>query len=581
MGKLFEYAKKQDTLHKAWRRIRSNGIRAKASETREAIEDFERTARRDIIRIQKRLKERSFEFEPQKGVLIAKKSGGKRGIVMASVHNRIVERALLDTLQEKSPFIRLVNDQVTSFGGVPHRSVPHALKFLHDAFEGGYSFYVRSDISGFFDHIPRGDVLTKISEDIKDQDFMELLNAATSVTLSNEQVLGEDRSVFPTTEEGVAQGSPLSPLFGNILLHEFDQRFNERNILCARFIDDFVILGKSEKHVHKAFQNASDHLRAIELGCHDPFANAVSAEKASYGTVQSGFVFLGYDCRPGLFQPSLKARQGIQETIDAHLAAGRRSIDRVRRENNSFSARQRYSQTLTLIDRVLKGWGESFAYGNSASTIDDLDVQIDQKLNVFRQWFARKLTAADWKTKRRMGGVCLLGDIQPKSFDEVPFMIANDQGMRVTARTLTISTDGALAPIGRQKKGDTGPGGWAFVVHGTEEAHAGSALQTTNNRMELQAIIEAMRYADPRKSLRIRTDSRYVEQTYNKEHPVRKNHDLWEEFQQIKGSRKLRIVYVKGHSGDPENERADKLASQQAQEARLEAERNLVPDPVP
>ena len=48
MGKLFELCRKQDTLHKAWRRIRANGARSKAEETRSAIEDFERTANRDI-----------------------------------------------------------------------------------------------------------------------------------------------------------------------------------------------------------------------------------------------------------------------------------------------------------------------------------------------------------------------------------------------------------------------------------------------------------------------------------------------------------------------------------------------------
>ena len=66
---------------------------------------------------------------------------------MASVHNRIVERALLDTLQQKVEVARQVGRQSTSFGGVPDRSVPHALKFLHDAFVGGHGFFVRSDIS--------------------------------------------------------------------------------------------------------------------------------------------------------------------------------------------------------------------------------------------------------------------------------------------------------------------------------------------------------------------------------------------------------------------------------------------------
>ena len=162
MGKLFEHCTTQDTLHKAWRRIRGNGARSKAEETRSAIEDFDHTANRNITRIQKRLRTDAFEFDPQKGVLKTKSSGGKRGIVMASVHNRIVERALLDTLQRKVEIARQAGRQPSSFGGVPERSVPHALKFLDEAFKSGHTHFVRSDISGFFDGIPRKAVLERI-----------------------------------------------------------------------------------------------------------------------------------------------------------------------------------------------------------------------------------------------------------------------------------------------------------------------------------------------------------------------------------------------------------------------------------
>ena len=251
MGRLFDQCTKQDALHKAWRRIRSNGLRSKADETRQAIEDFERTTNRNISRIQSRLRSGEFKFDPQKGVLKTKSSGGKRGIVMASVHNRVVERALLDVLQDKVEIARQAGKQPSSFGGVPHRSVPHALKFLYDAFETGHTYYIRSDISGFFDRITRKSVLGRIKQDTDDTRLLALLEEATTVTLGNGEVLGEDRRVFPTDEQGVAQGSPLSPLFGNILLQPFDERFNERGVLCARFIDDFVLLGTTQTKVDR------------------------------------------------------------------------------------------------------------------------------------------------------------------------------------------------------------------------------------------------------------------------------------------------------------------------------------------
>jgi hypothetical protein len=107
--------------------------------------------------------------------------------------------------------------------------------------------------------------------------------------------------VFPTDEEGVAQGSPLSPLFGNILLYDFDREFNGRGLICVRFIDDFILLGDSERSVIRGFDNAKSVLQGIGPTCHDPFFGKPNPEKSCHGKVDNGFVFLGYDIRPGLF----------------------------------------------------------------------------------------------------------------------------------------------------------------------------------------------------------------------------------------------------------------------------------------
>ncbi|MDQ0324606.1 ribonuclease HI/retron-type reverse transcriptase [Rhodopseudomonas julia] len=569
MGKIFDECKKRETLHRAWDRIRANGTRSKADETKRAIEDFARTAERDIQRIQNRLREDTFVFEPQKGVLKKKASGGKRGLVMASVQNRIVERALLDTLSKHSSVAQRANGQPTSFGGVPHRSVPHALQFLDRAFRDGHLFFVRSDISGFFDAVPRKVVIEKIGEDIDDQRFLKLLDQASTVTLGNEEALGDDRSVFPTDEEGVAQGSPLSPLFGNILLHEFDQRFNERGIVCARFIDDFVILGPTEAKVRKAFENAKADLAKLGLHCHDPFAQNADNRKTQRGRVGNGFNFLGYFCSPGLFQPSESARKGLLGTIDQHLTNGRKAIMKARRDENSWADMQRYAQTQTLIDRVLRGWGDAFAYSTLPTIMDRLDVEIDQRLDNFKSWFTRQMRDADRKAKRRMGGVGLLGDVERKTLDEVPFRLEHGTRFRTSKNTITISTDGALCSGARQSKRERRPGGWAFVVHGSNEERGGYDVATFNNRMELMAVIEALKHTPSGASVCIRTDSQYVCSICNEGGAIQKNSDLWRSYEAQASQRRVRIVWVKGHAGDEYNERADRLASKYAEDARL------------
>lgn len=485
---------------------------------------------------------------------------------MASVHNRVVERAWLDTLQSKCTFIKDVITLPTSVGGVPERSVPHGLKLIFEAFEAGYSHFVRSDISGFFDHIPRTEVIDRIASEIDDHRFIETLRNATTVVLANEKSLAEERTVFPTNSEGVAQGSPLSPLFGNILLYEFDRKFNEGDLICIRFIDDFLLLGKSQRQVEVAFDEAQAVLKELNLTCHDPFAKKSSSEKADAGEVKAGFVFLGYDIRPGLRQPSEKARQSIKDSIDNHLRYGRYAINDVLNAANSFESKQRYAQTLVVVDSVLRGWGEAFAFGNAPSTLEHLDEAIDKKIRNFRKWYAGKMEHADWKKRRRTGGVCLLSDITPKTFDSIPVKL--DKGARfvTSSRTVTISTDGSVITRGHRKSKDQGPGGWAFIVHGSDQEAFGSAPSATNNQMELRAVIEAIRNTPSDRSIRIRTDSQYVHDAIEKRSVIKRNQDMWREYEEVLDGRPIRIIWVKGHSGDEYNERADKLANKSARQ---------------
>ena len=136
---------------------------------------------------------------------------------------------------------------------------------------------------------------------------------------------------------------------------------------------------------------------------------------------------------------------------------------------------------------------------------------------------------------------------------------------------IKIYTDGAC-------KGNPGIGGWgALLVHNEQSIEIfDGELETTNNRMELMAVIEALNHASSMNDdVQIYTDSSYVQKgiqewihnwkmngwrSSNKK-PV-KNQDLWQELDTLNSSLNVEWFWVKGHAGHPGNERADFLANE-------------------
>ena len=132
-----------------------------------------------------------------------------------------------------------------------------------------------------------------------------------------------------------------------------------------------------------------------------------------------------------------------------------------------------------------------------------------------------------------------------------------------------IFTDGACS-------GNPGIGGWGALLRykDIEKELSGAELQTTNNRMELTAVIEALKALKTECNITLYTDSKYVMnginewlenwkkngwKTSNKKNAV-KNIDLWQQLDELIKKHEIRWVCVKGHNGHPENERVDTLA---------------------
>ncbi len=134
---------------------------------------------------------------------------------------------------------------------------------------------------------------------------------------------------------------------------------------------------------------------------------------------------------------------------------------------------------------------------------------------------------------------------------------------------LMIHTDGAC-------RGNPGPGGWGVLLswNGSVKELSGSEADTTNNRMELTAVIMGLTALNRPTQATVQTDSQYVIKGITEWLPAWKargwrtadrkpvkNQDLWEQLERLTGQHNLSWQWVKGHSGDPGNERVDELAN--------------------
>ncbi|HTQ73086.1 MAG TPA: ribonuclease HI [Burkholderiales bacterium] len=142
------------------------------------------------------------------------------------------------------------------------------------------------------------------------------------------------------------------------------------------------------------------------------------------------------------------------------------------------------------------------------------------------------------------------------------------------AEAVRIYADGAC-------KGNPGPGGWGAIVRagGSERELYGGERQTTNNRMELTAVIRALESIEAPSGVEVYTDSQYVQKGISEwlpdwkrrgwrtadKKPV-KNVDLWQRLERAAAAHRVSWHWIKGHAGHPENERADALANRGAEE---------------
>ncbi len=194
MASLFDDARSESNLFSAWRHVKRSALKSKNTKIQGCAAEFEHNHQRHLKRIGTQLRENRFIFDGVEGVLKDKKkreAAGKdpRPIAVASIKNRVVQRAILQVLQPRTANNELdintkhtpkedprlgklnqVNCSEFGVGGLmsPYGGVEPAIKLIMKAMSGGASYYYKSDIKAFFTKIPTASVIPAVLNETGD-----------------------------------------------------------------------------------------------------------------------------------------------------------------------------------------------------------------------------------------------------------------------------------------------------------------------------------------------------------------------------------------------------------------------------
>jgi len=315
-------------------------------------------------------------------VWIPKAGGGERGLGIPNVVDRVVQEAVrrvLDPMYE--PTFR-----AQSHGFRPGRSCSTAIAMAQGYVDEGHDWVVDIDLEKFFDKVNHQRLMARLAERVRDRRLLVLIGRM----LKAHVVMPE--GVRVSTDEGVPQGGPLSPLLSNIVLDELDHELERRGYRFVRYADDCNIYVRSERAGQRVMTSVVRFIeRRLRL--------KVNAAKSAVSRPEERH-FLGFRLR----------REPREGTVDVLLS--KRSKERIDAKIRELTPRNWGSSLRACILRLnayFVGWIGFFGVCTAGieTTLRGLDAHTRRRL--------RAIQLAHWKTKRTIVKRLIRLGIRPKT----------------------------------------------------------------------------------------------------------------------------------------------------------------------
>ena len=314
-------------------------------------------------------------------VMIPKSGGGERGLGIPNVVDRMVQeavRSVLEALYEPT-------FHPSSHGFRPKRSCHTAVAQARTYLAEGYGWVVDLDLEKFFDRVHHQRLMARLAERVEDRRVLVLIGRMLKA-----QVVLPD-GVKVSTEEGVPQGGPLSPLLSNIVLDELDRELEQRGHRFVRYADDCNIYVRSEKAGQRVKASITAFItRRLRLRVNEA-KSAVAKPKTRH--------FLGYRlCR--------------KATGEVEVLLSERSEKRLRERVRELTPRawgRSLEDCITKINAYFTGWSGYFGICTSGieRVLQSTDAHIRRRL--------RAVVLHDWKRQPTIARRLIRLGVKPKT----------------------------------------------------------------------------------------------------------------------------------------------------------------------
>ncbi len=255
-----------------------------------------------------------------------------------------------------------------SLGFRPKRSAHQALEVVRTTANKGAVWVLDADISDCFGSLSFDAIVSQVERRVSDRKMLKLIRSWLRVGVLEGGVVTDSVS-------GAPQGSPVSPLLANIVLHVLDQAWSRQGPgmgTLVRYCDDFVVLAPTRARVVEAKARIEVILEPLGLHLHPDKTRISCLTKG-----QDGFVFLGFDHRM-IESWKWRGRWYLNSWPSPKAMASIRA--KVRQRTTRSRASWPLDEVVGDLNSVLRGWGNYFRYGNSSRKFADVDSYVHMRM---------------------------------------------------------------------------------------------------------------------------------------------------------------------------------------------------------